>query len=82
EKSAPDYAGASRPDDVFEAVPVDLDLGEVPGGVSSGGTAGGGSGRGDAAMTVLAVSGIGTGTALLGVLGVWSVVARRRLGGS
>ncbi|MFE0921725.1 hypothetical protein ACFW24_28720 [Streptomyces nigra] len=83
EKSAPDYAGESRPDDVFEAAPVDLDLGEVTGGASSGGTAGGGgSGRGDAAMTVLAVSGIGTGTALLGVLGVWSVVARRRLGGS
>ncbi|MEU6547311.1 hypothetical protein [Streptomyces sp. NPDC046859] len=77
EKAVPDYAGEPRPDDVFEAVPVDL--GEVTEGPAKGGTAGGGGG-GDAAMTVLAVSGIGTGTALLGVLGVWRVVARRRLG--
>ena len=61
------------------AEPVDPVLSGVTGGPATGGT-GGGGGRGDTAMTVLAVSGIGTGTALLAVLGVWRVVARRRLG--
>ncbi|MGW7662493.1 hypothetical protein [Streptomyces sp. NPDC054756] len=81
EKAAPDYAGQPRPDDLFEAEPVDLDLGGVTGGPATGGTPGG-DGHGDTAMTVLAVSGIGTGTALLAVLAVWRVVARRRLGRS
>ncbi|MGW2336338.1 hypothetical protein ACWCXS_20535 [Streptomyces sp. NPDC001685] len=79
EKAAPDYAGEPRPDGLFEAEPVDPVLSGVTGGPATGGT-GGGGGHGDTAMTVLAVSGIGTGTALLAVLGVWRVVARRRLG--
>ncbi|MFE7273346.1 hypothetical protein [Streptomyces sp. NPDC057623] len=67
----PAYAGVPEPRDVIQAGTGDW--------AATGGGAGSGSG-GDAAMTVLAVSGIGAGTAVLVVLGVWTVVARRRAG--
>lgn len=73
-QAGPDYAGKPEPEGVFE-VSAD-DRAAVAGGV------GGAVGRDgdDAAMTVLAVSGIGAGTVVLVVLGVWAVVARRRVG--
>ena len=69
-QAAPGYAGQPEP------------RGVIQGGTDDWGTAaGGGPGSGgDAAMTVLAVSGIGAGTVLLAVLGVWTVMARRRAG--
>ncbi|WP_328872567.1 hypothetical protein OHT76_22060 [Streptomyces sp. NBC_00287] len=67
----PVYEGRFRPQDVF-ASPVGV--GE-PGVVPSGG---GGAGDDDALMTVVAVSGIGGGTVILAVLGVWTGLGRRR----
>ncbi|WP_328425913.1 hypothetical protein [Streptomyces sp. NBC_00443] len=67
-ESGPGYAGESEPPGVFQA-----------GGGDTGAAAESGGGS-DAAMAVLAVSGIGAGTVVLVVLGVWMVVARRRVG--
>ncbi|WP_369272184.1 hypothetical protein AB5J55_21210 [Streptomyces sp. R11] len=69
-ESGPSYAGESEPPGVFQVG------GGHPGAAAESGAGGGG----DAAMTVLAVSGIGAGTVVLVVLGVWMVVARRRVG--
>ncbi|MFI6009389.1 hypothetical protein ACIBAG_11235 [Streptomyces sp. NPDC051243] len=70
ETTGPGYAGQSEPRGVFQVGASDRKV------VSGHGSGGGG----DAAMTVLAVSGIGGGTLVLVVLGVWAVVARRRVG--
>ncbi|MGN9755661.1 hypothetical protein [Streptomyces sp. SD31] len=70
-EAGPGYAGESEPGDVFQVTEGDRWV------AAGGGAAGDG---GDAAMTVLAVSGIGTGTLVLVVLAVWAVVARRRVG--
>ncbi|MDF3143361.1 MULTISPECIES: hypothetical protein [unclassified Streptomyces] len=73
-EAGPGYAGESEPGGVFQVAEGDR-------WAAAGGGAGGGSGGGGgAAMTVLAVSGIGAGTLVLVVLGVWAVVARRRVG--
>ncbi|QOV40956.1 hypothetical protein IM697_01060 [Streptomyces ferrugineus] len=71
-QAGPGYAGESEPAGVFDTTAGDREA-------TAGGAIGGGDG-GDAAMTVLAVSGIGAGTLVLVVLGVWMVVARRRVG--
>ncbi|SDO10774.1 hypothetical protein SAMN04487981_108269 [Streptomyces sp. cf386] len=75
EAAGPGYAGESRPGGVFEVTEGDRDAAEAAAAAGDGGGDGG-----DAAMTVLAVSGIGAGTVVLVVLGVWAVVARRRVG--
>ncbi|GHH05420.1 hypothetical protein ABT384_15895 [Streptomyces lanatus] len=72
-QAGPAYAGESEPAGVFEVDAGDREAAAV------GGAGGGGDG-GDAAMTLLAVGGIGAGTLVLVVLGVWMVVARRRVG--
>ncbi|MFJ8634975.1 hypothetical protein [Streptomyces sp. NPDC093568] len=72
-QTGPGYAGESEPGGVFQISAGDR-------AVAAGGPVGGAGGDGDAAMTVLAVSGIGAGTLVLVVLGVWVVVARRRVG--
>ncbi|MFD0412874.1 hypothetical protein [Streptomyces sp. NPDC127108] len=93
-RPAPAYAGAPRPADGFGVTERDEDAARNgAGGGPGGGAGGGGSARrepgsggsaaaseGDMAMKVLAAAGIGTGTVLLAVLGVWRAVARRRLG--
>ncbi|MFF8968801.1 hypothetical protein [Streptomyces sp. NPDC014995] len=72
-QSGPGYAGRSLPRGVFEA---GARLGE---GVEAGAPAAGGDGGdGRTAMKAVAAGGIGTGSALLLVLGVWTVTARRR----
>ncbi|WP_405585632.1 hypothetical protein [Streptomyces sp. NBC_01092] len=73
-QAGPGYAGESEPGDVFQ-----VSAGDREAAAGAGAGVGTGSG-GDAAMTVLAVSGIGVGTLVLVVLGVWMVVARRRVG--
>ncbi|MFE5815984.1 hypothetical protein ACFQ6S_21655 [Streptomyces sp. NPDC056479] len=72
-QAGPGYAGESEPGDVFHVSAAERQA-------ATGGAAGTGGGGDDAAMTVLAVSGIGAGTLVLVVLGVWMVVARRRVG--
>ncbi|MFF7161468.1 hypothetical protein ACFZBP_08765 [Streptomyces sp. NPDC008086] len=71
-QTGPSYAGESQPEGLFQ-----LAQGGT-GGDQAAGTAGGTGSGADSAMTVLAVSGFGTGTVVLVVLGVWTVVARRR----
>ncbi|MDN5380860.1 MULTISPECIES: hypothetical protein [Streptomyces] len=65
-RPGPDYAGRSEPERLFEVTAQDR-AAATPAG-SAGGTA---------AMRVLAAGGIGTGTALLAVLGAWTMAARR-----
>ncbi|WP_121720973.1 hypothetical protein [Streptomyces sp. E2N171] len=64
-RNGPDYAGGTVPADVFT----------VDGGAISGGAGGAGD---ETLYRVLAAGGIGTGSALVVGLGVWTVVARRR----
>ncbi|MDQ0749794.1 hypothetical protein QF034_004025 [Streptomyces africanus] len=66
-RSGPDYVGESEPKGVFAVSDEDREA-------AAEGVAGGD----DTAMRVVAVGGIGTGSALLVGLGVWTVVARRR----
>ncbi|CAM5495623.1 hypothetical protein [Streptomyces aurantiogriseus] len=75
-QSGPGYAAQSAPRGVFEADTEGTE-GTEGGEVAAGGDTAGGRGGGTA-MKAVAVGGIGTGTALLLVLGVWTVMARRR----
>ncbi|GHI06386.1 hypothetical protein AQI88_18765 [Streptomyces cellostaticus] len=63
---APGYAGRPVPDGVFTVTEQDREAAVT-----------GSGGGGDTAMEALAVGGIGAGTALLLVLGGWTVAARR-----
>ncbi|WP_030420033.1 hypothetical protein VM636_15135 [Streptomyces sp. SCSIO 75703] len=65
-RSGPDYAGEPVPPGAFE-----VSAGDGP---AAAGAAGSG---GDPVMRAVAAGGFATGTALLLVLGVWTVVARR-----
>ncbi|WP_230396366.1 hypothetical protein [Streptomyces blattellae] len=73
--AGPRYAGKAEPPNLFDVTAQEQTAQEQEA-VIEGGS--GGSGSGDAAMTVVAVSGIGAGTVLVAVLGVWTVMARRR----
>ncbi|WP_225832650.1 hypothetical protein [Streptomyces sp. NK08204] len=72
--AGPGYAGRSEPGGVFTVTEQDREA-AMTGGM--GRTGGGDSGGDDTAMMALAVGGIGTGSALLLVLGGWTVAARR-----
>ncbi|MER8219675.1 hypothetical protein ABTZ58_03570 [Streptomyces sp. NPDC094143] len=67
-RSGPGYTGESRPEGVFDVSEQDREAAAE--GVPASGD--------DTAMRVIAVGGIGTGSALLVGLGVWTLVARRR----
>jgi hypothetical protein len=69
EQDGPGYTGQSVPRNVFEVTDEDRQN-----------AAAGGAGGQNAAMTAVAVAGIGAGTVLLVVLGAWTVTARRRTG--
>ncbi|WP_203689483.1 hypothetical protein [Streptomyces sp. SID12488] len=82
-QDAPGYLGQSVPRDTFAVTAQDrASAGGWTSGVVAGGTGADGADRsrggGGAAMRVVAVSGIGAGSALVLVLGLWTVVARRR----
>ncbi|MEU6256559.1 hypothetical protein [Streptomyces sp. NPDC047043] len=68
-QAGPGYAGQSVPSNTFEVTAQDQQA-----------AADGGAGGGDAAMKAVAVGGIGAGTVVLVVLGVWTVTARRGAG--
>ncbi|MFJ4644844.1 hypothetical protein ACIP6Q_15020 [Streptomyces bobili] len=70
-QAGPAYQGGSVPGGMF-------DTGARGGRSTSPGDADDAAGGGDDAMTAIAVGGLGTGSALLLVLGVWTVTARRR----
>ncbi|MFE9448783.1 hypothetical protein [Streptomyces sp. NPDC006739] len=80
--AGPGYAGQSQPHDLFEVTAQDRQAAAAgTDGINrSNGSDGGGTGSnggGATVMRVVAVGGIGAGTALLSVLGVWTVAARR-----
>ncbi|GKQ38704.1 hypothetical protein [Streptomyces sp. A012304] len=79
-RPGPGYAGASQPRGLFDVGAPDAIGSGGEGAAAGGGTAGDGASDGgdDLAMKAVAVGGIGTGSALLLVLGVWTVTARRR----
>ncbi|MCX4882108.1 hypothetical protein OG971_21590 [Streptomyces sp. NBC_00847] len=66
-QDGPGYAGQPVPPNVFEVTAQDREA-----------AAEGGSAGGDAAMKAVAAGGIGAGTLVLVVLGLWTVTARRR----
>ncbi|MGW7403108.1 hypothetical protein ACWGI9_05110 [Streptomyces sp. NPDC054833] len=68
----PGYAGQPAQHKLFEVTRQDRR--------AAAAGAAGETGGGDPAMRAVAVAGLGTGTALLVLLGVWTVVARRRAG--
>lgn len=70
--AGPGYAGQPEQHKLFEVTPQDRQAAAAGAAADSGG--------GDPAMKAVAVAGIGTGTALLVLLGAWTVVARRRAG--
>ncbi|MEU9166915.1 hypothetical protein AB0D34_03770 [Streptomyces sp. NPDC048420] len=77
--AGPGYVGRSEPSGVFQVGVLGRGSGAVGGAAAGDGRGGGG---GDAGMKLLAVGGIGAGTVVLVVLGVWGVVGRRRAAGA
>ncbi|WP_406158894.1 hypothetical protein OG806_24550 [Streptomyces sp. NBC_00882] len=75
--AGPGYAGQSKPSGIFQ---VGL-LGRGAGAAGETDSGDGDGGGGDAGMKLVAVGGIGAGTVVLVVLGVWVVVGRRRAAG-
>ncbi|WP_256252068.1 hypothetical protein [Streptomyces sp. yr375] len=71
-QAGPGYAEQSAPRGFFDVGARDQGFSE------DADASGGGAAGGDSAMTAVAVGGIGTGSALLTVLGVWTLTARRR----
>jgi hypothetical protein len=81
--AGPGYAGLSKPSGIFQVGLLGRGSGPVGDAGSSDGVRGGdGVGTGRAGMKLVAVGGIGAGTLLLAVLGVWVVVGRRRAAGA
>ncbi|MGW0870762.1 hypothetical protein ACWD3Z_09710 [Streptomyces sp. NPDC002740] len=76
-QAAPGYARQSAPRGFFDVGAPDPEP-SAGVGVAGADTSGGGASGGDPAMKAVAVGGIGTGSALLMVLGVWTLTARRR----
>jgi hypothetical protein len=72
--AGPGYAGESEPRGVFEVTAQDRATATAGGAAAGAGAAT----DDDTAMRLLAAGGIGTGTALLMGLGVWTAVGRRR----
>ncbi|MGC0402066.1 hypothetical protein RKD27_004710 [Streptomyces sp. SAI-126] len=79
-QAGPGYVGRSEPSGIFQVglLGQGSDAGD---GADSSGSDGGGAGGGGAGMKLVAVGGIGAGTVVLVVLGVWVVVGRRRAAG-
>ncbi|WP_449348737.1 hypothetical protein [Streptomyces shaanxiensis] len=76
----PGYAGESEPAGLFQAGLGGLGSSSGDGAVAGAGDGGAGGGGG-AGMKAVAFGGIGAGTLVLVVLGVWVVVGRRRAAG-
>ncbi|WP_229871457.1 hypothetical protein [Streptomyces longisporoflavus] len=80
-KEGPAYVGAARPADQFSVTGQDEDAaerGETEAGGGDDGSGGGSGDGGSGAMKVIAAGGFGAGTLLLMILGVWTLVGRRR----
>ncbi|MFI7322513.1 hypothetical protein [Streptomyces venezuelae] len=78
-RPGPVYAGSPRPADDFGVSEQDAEAAQRGETAAAGeGDGEGGGGRDHELMAVVAAGGIGTGAVLLGILGVWTLVARRR----
>lgn len=78
-RPGPAYAGSPRPADDFGVSERDAEAAQRGETAEAGsGADGQGGGRDDELMAVVAAGGIGTGVVLLGILGVWTLIARRR----
>ncbi|MFD3572527.1 hypothetical protein [Streptomyces sp. NPDC058644] len=81
-KSGPAYVGRARPADQFSVTGQDKDA-AVRGDTAAGdGSGDGGSGGNRDGMKLVAAGGFGAGSALLLVLGVWTLIGRRRAAAS
>jgi hypothetical protein len=74
----PGYAGQSEPSGIFQVGTAGRGSDAVDGAAAGDGDGAGGA---DTGMKLVAVGGIGAGTVVLVVLGVWTVVGRRRAAG-
>ncbi|MFE2137969.1 hypothetical protein ACFW9X_33130, partial [Streptomyces sp. NPDC059466] len=82
--AGPAYAGRADPRDVFDAAagaPAEASGGTAAAGAGGPGDRAGSGDGGDPHMKAVAAGGLGTGTALLVALAVWTAVARRRARG-
>ncbi|GAA3082515.1 hypothetical protein GCM10010449_03050 [Streptomyces rectiviolaceus] len=82
-KAGPAYVGTARPADQFSVTGQDKEAavrGETAAGGGSGGSGGSGSGGTDG-MKLVAAGGFGAGSLLLAILGVWTLIGRRRAAG-
>ncbi|MET8687538.1 hypothetical protein ABZV77_25320 [Streptomyces sp. NPDC004732] len=84
-RPGPAYAGSPRPADDFGVSDRDAEAAQRGDTAEAGSGAGGqgdgrADGRDDGLMAVVAAGGIGTGVVLLAILGVWTLIARRRAG--
>ncbi|MEU4871797.1 hypothetical protein [Streptomyces sp. NPDC021608] len=77
-QAAPGYAGRSAPRGFFDVGARDPELPAASGVTRAGASEDDGAPKGDPAMKAVAVGGIGAGSVLLAVLGVWTLTARRR----
>ncbi|MGW2052178.1 hypothetical protein ACWCPF_44800 [Streptomyces sp. NPDC001858] len=77
-QDAPGYVQRSVPRGFFDVGAPDPEPSAGGGGTGGDTASGGGAPDGDPAMRAVAVGGIGTGSLLLSVLGVWTLTARRR----
>lgn len=80
-KEGPEYVGAARPSDEFSVTGQDKEAavrGETAAGGEGGSGSGNGSGGGGDGMKLVAAGAFGAGTVLLMVLGVWTLIGRRR----
>ncbi|MFG2498384.1 hypothetical protein ACGFSB_09250 [Streptomyces sp. NPDC048441] len=75
-KSGPAYVGSARPADEFSVTGQDKEA-AVTGDTAAGNGDGSGGGSGDG-MKVVAAGGFGSGAVLLAILGVWTLIGRRR----
>ncbi|MFE0177653.1 hypothetical protein ACFWZ2_35615 [Streptomyces sp. NPDC059002] len=73
-RPGPEYAGSAKPADEFSVTERDTEAAQQ-GETAAGSRADGGD---DRVMAVVAAGGIGTGVGLLAILGVWTLIARRR----
>jgi hypothetical protein len=77
-KAGPAYVGSARPADEFSVTGQDEEAAVRGDTDAGGGDAGDGGGGGGGVMKVVAAGAFGTGGLLLAVLGVWTLVGRRR----
>ncbi|MEV7194983.1 hypothetical protein AB0N81_24720 [Streptomyces sp. NPDC093510] len=78
-RQGPSYAGTPEPAENFGVTERDTEAAKR-GDTAAGGGGASSGGDDDELMVVVAAGGIGSGVVLLGILGLWTLIARRRAG--